>query len=66
MNKDWAIEFFVTVVALVVGFVIGKLISVQMMNYKIPIAAGDPIPVPVDVKSADSTGPWSKLAKAVA
>lgn len=49
MKEFDGMEFLVTVLAIVVGFVAGKLISVALAKAGVPIAAGDPIPVPLSV-----------------
>lgn len=59
-STDWMTEFIVTVLAILAGFVLGKLLSQQLERYGIPIAAGDPIPVAVAVSNESTRGPWSK------
>lgn len=39
------LEFFVTVIAVLIGFVVGKYIAKALMGTGIPIAAGDPVPL---------------------
>jgi hypothetical protein len=38
-------EFFVTVIAVLIGFVIAKYISKFLASTGVPIAAGDPVPL---------------------
>ena len=45
--KDDAIEFGVTVGAILVGLVLAKLLSNMLEKAGVPIAGGDPVPVPV-------------------
>ena len=38
-------EFFVTVLAILVGFVVAKYLSKLLAKTGVPIAAGDPVPL---------------------
>ncbi len=38
-------EFFVTVLALLIGFVVAKYISKGLATLHVPIASGDPVPL---------------------
>lgn len=43
-------EFLVTVLAILFGLIIGKFASRGLSMLGVPISAGDPIPVPLEVK----------------
>lgn len=40
-------EFAITVLAIVVGLVLGKMISRGIAKLGVPIAAGNPVPMPL-------------------
>lgn len=46
MKIDWT-QFAVTVLAILVGLVIGKYISKALNSVGVPIASGNPIPMPL-------------------
>lgn len=52
MSRNDIMEILVTVVAIIVGLVVGKMVSRGLMMAGVPIAAGDPIPVPITKKAA--------------
>jgi hypothetical protein len=46
MKIDW-VQFLVTIIAVLVGLVLGKYVSKALASVGVPIAAGNPIPMPL-------------------
>jgi hypothetical protein len=53
------LEFFVTVLAVLVGFVAAKYLSKFLSGVGVPIAAGDPVPLTLP---GQAPLPWRRAA----